>query len=63
MKPYKSINMASKFSQTANDSIVKTTNYEIRVSKPLNAQRVAQLIAQDVKEILAEKQKNVSPQQ
>lgn len=56
--------MASKFSQTANDSGIKSSTHEIReVNKPLNAQRVAQLIAQDVKEILAEKQRQVSPQQ
>ena len=56
--------MASKFSQTANDSNIKSTNHEIReTSKPLDAQSVAKLVARDVKEILAEKQRQVRLQQ
>ncbi len=51
--------MATKFSQPGNEPNIRTIAPDIKESKTLDAQKIAQLIAQDVKEILAEKQRQV----
>jgi len=55
--------MTSKFAEKAPEASVPLNRQSAReLIKPSDAQRVAQLVAQDVKEILAAKQKQVQGQ-